>query len=280
MNDDKMVKKYFENLSYGRDSLSSEIHGKKNQQTINKQVASYVRNYDKHMAEGDKEKAGYFKSLIYDLSGKLDNLKVIKQDFAKFYGGGTGGKKLFSNWTDLGWDRIFWTENGEVLFDDKLQPILSVIDPSGEEIVKGVEDITENWVVKGTEEADFMRLQQSAVKQRNDMGQGLDFDIDWELSKLFENEAKWRVFAADKIGGRYFLNDYIEENREAIESGEITDDMLHPESFNPEYDTRLHQYYSNILRKAFDSNYQTPEEARKADELIARNKNNKTNNQA
>ena len=135
-------------------------------------------------------------------------------------------------------------------------------------------------MVKGTEEADFMRLQKSAVKQRNDMGQGLDFDIDWELSKLFENEAKWRVFAADKIGGRYFLNDYIEENREAIESGEITDEMLHPESFNPEYDTRLHQYYANRLRKAFDSNYQTPEEARKADELIARNKNNKTNNQA
>ena len=46
--------------------------------------------------------------------------------------------------------------------------------------LKRIQDITENWVVKGVEEADFMRLQQSAVKQRNNQGKELDFDIDWE----------------------------------------------------------------------------------------------------
>ena len=273
MEEDKMVKKYFENLTYGNESLSSEIHGPKNQETINKMIASLVRNYDRQMEAGNKDEAGKFKSMIYQISTKLDNLKVLKQDFARYYGGGTGGKKLFSNWTDLQWDRMFFTENGEILFDSNLHPILSVVDPDGNEIVKGPEDVTENWVIKGTEENDYMRLQQSCIKQRNNQGKELDFDIDWELSKLFENEAKWKVFVSDKIGGRYFLNDYVQQHKEAIESGQVPDDMLHPESFNPAFDTRLHHYYATRLRKAFNPNYQTPEEARKADALIAKNEN-------
>ena len=52
MAEDKQVKKYFENLSYGKNSLASEIHGKVNQEHINKSVASAVRMYDKHTAEG------------------------------------------------------------------------------------------------------------------------------------------------------------------------------------------------------------------------------------
>mgnify|MGYP004453066337 CR=1 FL=1 len=52
MADDKQARKYFENLSYGKDSLSSEIHGKFNQERINKNVASAVRMYDKNLAEG------------------------------------------------------------------------------------------------------------------------------------------------------------------------------------------------------------------------------------
>jgi hypothetical protein len=89
----------------------------------------------------------------------------------------------------------------------------------------------------------------------------------------------WKSFVSDKIGGRYFLNDYIEENAEAIKSGQIPDEMLHPDSFNPELDNRLHEYFANRLRKSFDSDYQTPAEARRADELIAKtNSQSKTEN--
>ena len=46
--------------------------------------------------------------------------------------------------------------------------------------------------------------------------------------------------------------------------------MLHPDSFNPAFDNRLHDYFATRLRKSFDPNYQTTAEARKADELIAK----------
>jgi len=272
MADDKQVRKYFENITYGKNSLSSEIHGKANQEQINKNVASCVRNYDKHMAEGNKEMASHFKGQIEKWSRELDNLKAIKEEFAMNYGSGKGGMSMYSNYTDLHFDRAFFTENGRISLDDNLDFVFSVKKENGEEWFKRREDLTENWVLKGTEEADFMRLQQSAVRQRNDMGEPLDFDIDWEVSKILENSDAWKVLASDKIGGRYFLNDFVVENQEAMKSGQIPDNMLHPDSFNPDFDNRLHTYYSNRIRKAFDENYQTPAEIRRADELIARTK--------
>ena len=141
----------------------------------------------------------------------------------------------------------------------------------GNPIIKRIEDITENWVVKGTEEADFMRMQQDAQKQSNTIGQKLDFDPDWHVSNLLENMDAWKSFVSDKIGGRYFLNDYMQENADAIKSGEISDEMLHPESFNPDFDNRLHDHYASRLKKAFDPNFQTAKEAQEADRLIAQN---------
>ena len=186
MAEDKQVKKYFENMPYGADSKSSEIHGKRNQVVINKFVASLVRKYDESIANGDKEMAGHFKSAVHDMAKNLDNLKNIKEEFAVNYGGGTGGKKVFSNFTDLTFDS-------------------------------------------------------------NTVGQPLDFDIDWAVSNLLSNMDAWKSFVSDKIGGRYFLNDYMQENASAITSGEIPDEMLHPESFNPDFDNRLQNH--KIIRK-------------------------------
>jgi len=273
---DKAARKYFENIPYGKDSKSSEIHGKNNQLAINTMVQNLVMKHDALMAVGDKNNANHFKEEIYQISQELDNLKSLKEEFALNYGGGQGGKNMFSNYTDLTFDRQFWVEQGEILFDESGKLILSAKGPDGNDIVKRVEDITENWVVRGSEENDFMARQQSAVRQRNNMGTSLDFDIDWEVSKMLENEDAWKIFASDKIGGRYFVNDYIEENEQAIRSGELTDDMLHPDSFNPAFDNRLHDYFANRLRKAFDPNFQTPAEAMKADELIARNNTKNT----
>jgi len=277
MAEDKQVKKYFENLSYGKNSLASEIHGKVNQEQINKSIASAVRMYDKHMAEGNKEMAAHFKSQIMNWSRQLENLKAIKEEYAMNSGGGKGGMSMFSNYTDQSFDRNFFTERGRIMMDEKLEFTLGVIGEDGQPIFKKIEDITENWVLKGAEENDFMRLQQSAVKQRNDLGEPLDFDIDWEVSKILEKSDAWKVMASDKIGGRYFLNDYVEDNQEAIQTGRIPDNMLHPDSFDPSQDSRLHAYYADRLRKSFDENYQTPAEARRADELIARTKTQETN---
>jgi len=270
MADDKQARKYFENLSYGKDSLSSEIHGKFNQERINKNVASAVRMYDMHLAEGNKEMAGHFKGQIMKWSRELDGIKAIKEEFAMNYAGGRDGESMYSNYTDLSWEKDFMTERGEISLDDNLNFIMGVTNEKGETTWKRKEDITENWVIKGNEEANFMRLQQSAVKQRNNMGEPLDFDIDWEVSKILERSDAWKVMASDKIGGRYFLNDYVIENQEAIQNGSIPDHMLHPDSFDPSQDNRLHAYYANRIRKAFDENYQTLAEKRASDELIAK----------
>ena len=64
MAEDKEVKKYFENMPYGDDALSSEIHGKHNQVVINKFVSSLVRLYDKSTIDGDKEMAGHYYDMV------------------------------------------------------------------------------------------------------------------------------------------------------------------------------------------------------------------------
>ena len=56
--------------------------------------------------------------------------------------------------------------------------------------------------------------------------------------------------------------------------------MLHPTSFNPEIDTRLHRYYSNRIKKAFDPEYMEEEEPQtEAQKLMAR-LDNPSNQQA
>ena len=60
-----------------------------------------------------------------------------------------------------------------------------------------------------------------------------------------------------------------------IKSGEIPDEMLHPDSFNPANDTRLHEYYANRIKKSFDPNYLSREEVLEARRLQARVNNDK-----
>tara|TARA_X000001388_G_scaffold74098_2_gene66596 strand:- start:453 stop:833 length:381 start_codon:yes stop_codon:yes gene_type:complete len=121
-----------------------------------------------------------------------------------------------------------------------------------------------------------MKMQQDAVKQSNTMGQPLDFDVDWAVDNILANNDAWKSFVSDKIGGRYFLQDYVIENQDKIQSGEISDEMLHPASFNPEFDTRLHKYYSNRIRDAFNiksnetSAEETVDDDVKARELMSR----------
>ena len=268
---DLIVKKYFENLPYGNDSKSSEIHGKENHAVINKFVSSLVRNYDQAMLEDNKQAAQSFRQAINGINKDLDNLKSIKEEFSMNYGGGVGGKNLYSNYTDLSWDREFFTENGRINFDERLKPVLIVDGPDGE-VVKHIEDITQDWHLKGTFENTFMKMQQDCVDQSNSMGQPIDFDIDHAVSNVLDGEDGWKTAVSDKVGGRYFLHDWMIENQDVLKSGKVPDEMLHPDSFNPEMDTRLHSYFANRLKKSFDPNFQTPEEARRADELIAKTK--------
>ena len=260
---DKRARKYFENMPYGNDAKSSEIHGPANQKIINDMVSGLVSKYDQAMMLGEKEKALAFDKSIKKIAFDLDQLRELKKEFATYYGGGTGGKNLFSNYTNLKeFDIPFWLEGGLISFDESLNMILSVPDPTDpkKEIQKSIQDITENWVIKGTQEAEYMKMQQDAVKQRNNVGRPLDFDVDFAVDNLLHNEDGWKIFVSDKIGGRYFLQDYLIENEEKIMSGEIPPEKLDPNSFNPNTDVRLHKYFANRIKKSFDPNYKSMEE--------------------
>ena len=249
-------------MPYGDDAKVSEVHGKANHSIINAFVASLVRNYDAAMKGGDKAKAALFQQGVTQITKDLENLKNIKSEFAMNYGGGTGGKNQFSNYTDLTWDREFFTENGRINFDNNMRPILTVDGPQGMPMSKQIEDITEKWHLKGTFENDYMKMQQDCVKQRNTQGKPLDFDIDWQVSNLLKNDDGWKTAVSDSIGGRYFLNDWMEENKDDIMTGRIPDEKLHPDSFNPEQDGRLHRYYASRLRKSFDASMEKHEETK------------------
>jgi hypothetical protein len=257
MSDDKSIKKYFENMPYGNDALASEIHGPHNQKVINNFISNLVTKYDVLFAKGDKEGSQSISALIKNIAKQLDNLKAIKEEFAVNYGGGVGGKNLFSNYTDLNWERAFFGEGGTIAFGENFQLVLTVIDPNGNEISKHVQDITENWVVKGAEEADYMRFHQQLVRQGQTAAKHPDFDIDWTVDNLLINNDAWKIFVSDKIGGIYFLQEWMKDNQEALMAGDIPDNMLHPDSFDPNYDSRLHKFYADRLKSAFDPNYKS-----------------------
>ena len=259
MSDDKRIKKYFENMPYGGDAKSSEIHGKANQQIINQAISHLAKQYDVLHAKGDKQGSQTISEIIKNIARQLDNLKAIKEEFAVSYGGGVGGKNTFSNYTDLNWDRAFFGEypGSMINIDENYNITCSAVDPNGVIITKEIGDITENWVIKGTEEAEYMQAYKDLVKQGQTAAKHPDFDIDWTVDNLLTSNDAWKVFVSDKIGGVYFLQEYMLDNQEALKNFEIPDDMLHPDSFNPNYDTRLHKFYTNRLKSAFDPNYKT-----------------------
>lgn len=257
MAEDRAVKQYFEHMPYGNDAKASEVFGKHNQVYINRKIADLVRQYDAMFASGDKENSQLIASTIKSIARQLNQLKEIKKEFAVSYGGGTGGKNLFSNYTDLRWDKAFFTDMGVITFGPGYRLQLTAPLPDGTEVTKDVSEITTNWVIKSTEEADYMRMHQDLVGQGQTSVKHPDFNIDWAVDKLLIDNDAWKIFVSDKIGGIYFLHVYLQEHKEAFEAGEIPDEMMHPDSFHPEQDTRLHKHYADRLKKAFDPNYKT-----------------------
>lgn len=149
-------------------------------------------------------------------------------------------------------------------------------------------DVTENWVIKGDEEMRYMQLHQQLVKEGQTAAKHPSFDIDWTVDNMLINNDAWKIFVSDKIGGIYFLHEYLQNVQEDFRAGNIPDELLHPDSFHPEKDVRLHQFYADRLRAAFDPNYKnirdgsaanstikgrttmSQEEIQEADELMSR----------
>ena len=267
---DLNVRKYFENMPYGKDAKASEIHGRANKKYIDNYVSSLVEKYDVLYGSGKKAEANVVFSMIRDIARQLDNLKALKEEFAVAYGGGVGGKNMFSNYTDLSWDRAFWSEMGGMIrIDENYKIKCIVVLPNGQEVVKGIEEITQNWVIKGNEEMEFMNMQQKLVEEGQTAAKHPSFDIDFAVDNLLVNNDAWKIFVSDKIGGIYFLQEFVRENNQALLNGDIPDTMMHPDSFNPSADNRLHTFYSERLRTSFDPNYKSIRQGNKSNSTVS-----------
>tara|TARA_R100001463_G_scaffold21498_1_gene51598 strand:+ start:652 stop:1533 length:882 start_codon:yes stop_codon:yes gene_type:complete len=267
---DLNVRKYFENMPYGKDAKASEIHGRANKKYIDNYVSSLVEKYDVLYGSGKKAEANVVFSMIRDIARQLDNLKALKEEFAVAYGGGVGGKNMFSNYTDLSWDRAFFSEMGGMIrIDEEYKLKCIVVLPNGEEVIKDIQDITQNWVIKGNEEMEFMKMQQKLVEEGQTAAKHPSFDIDFAVDNLLVNNDAWKIFVSDKIGGIYFLQEFVRENNQALLNGDIPDTMMHPDSFNPSSDNRLHTFYSERLRTSFDPNYQSIRQGNKSNSTVS-----------
>mgnify|MGYP003147201175 FL=1 len=267
---DLNVRKYFENMPYGKDAKASEIHGRANKKYIDNYVSSLVEKYDVLYGSGKKAEANTVFSMIRDIARQLDNLKALKEEFAVAYGGGVGGKNMFSNYTDLSWDRAFFSEMGGMIrIDEEYKLKCIVVLPNGEEVIKDIQDITQNWVIKGNEEMEFMKMQQKLVEEGQTAAKHPSFDIDFAVDNLLVNNDAWKIFVSDKIGGIYFLQEFVRENNQALLNGDIPDTMMHPDSFNPSSDNRLHTFYSERLRTSFDPNYQSIRQGNKSNSTVS-----------
>ena len=107
------IESYYENMPYGNKSLSSEIHGPKNQATINEHIKTLVSMSDVARQQNQPDLAQSLQSGIYKISTELDMLKKIKEEPA-------ADLRTRSNWTAHGWDDTAFTAHSIISCDDNM----------------------------------------------------------------------------------------------------------------------------------------------------------------
>jgi len=112
-------------------------------------------------------------------------------------------------------------------------------------------------------------MQQKLVEEGQTAAKHPSFDIDFAVDNLLVNNDAWKIFVSDKIGGIYFLQEFVRENNQALLNGDIPDTMMHPDSFNPSADNRLHTFYSERLRTSFDPNYKSIRQGNKSNSTVS-----------
>lgn len=258
---------YLERAPYSKTSKVSEVFGPNNHGKINMLIESYTKMYDNLTKSGDKEAASHFEKGIKKIHTQLQHLSDLKDEWMVMRGGGMRGKSTVSNITDKRWPDLFFTEKGNIDITEDWEVICSVPELGFMGTTKKIEDIPLDWESKGDGEGRYM----SAVQDMQEAGARGDktppFDADYFTSNLLDEF--WPQALSDKWGGVYALHqvlpEMIEKNGGTMEGLDVS-----IEAFNPSRDLKLHNYYANRLRKAFDPNYMSEIEATKADELIAK----------
>ena len=264
----KSIARYYENMPYGKKSLSSEIHGPVNQAAINAIVKNLVAMSDVAKQDGNNDLAESLKNGVYKIAKQLDTLKMIKEEHAM-------DLRTRSNWTDHNWDDNFFTENGSISFDKNMDLIAAAVDSTGEVVQKNLNTITKDWESIGDWMQTLMQAKQDLIKAKGGLDTPPPFDIDFFVNNLIKNN--WRSILTDQDptmdpNGPY--NGYRLQqilHMAADENGNIPADYnFDKNSFDPSYDTRLFEVIANDLKAAFYPNYQTRKEADTARQLMAR----------
>lgn len=263
------IESYYENMPYGNKSLSSEIHGPKNQATINEHIKTLVSMSDVARQQNQPDLAQSLQSGIYKISTELDMLKKIKEEHA-------ADLRTRSNWTDHGWDDNAFTEQCIISFDDKMDILVTAFDPtSKKQITKKVDQITKDWVSIGDWMQTLSQAKQELVGARNDMGAAPPFDIDFFTNNLLKNN--WKSILSDQDPtmdprGPYRgfrLQQILHEDADT--NGNLPADYnLDKFSFDPNIDNRLHGVIAGELKRSFDPNYETEKEKNTAMQLMNR----------
>ena len=277
------IEKYYENAPYHENSFASEIHGKKNQHTINETVKGLVDMREKAQHEGNEQLAGACETGVYHINKQCENLQVLKQEHS-------ADLRTRSNWTDHGWDDNFFvktqdrtTPSGEVIkgdyegiidFDKDLNMKLTAFDPTlNKDITKGMEEITSDWESIG----DWMaKLENLIIRMEKDPK---NFSTNYEVNNLIKNN--WRSMISDPdptldpngISKGFRLQQILHEqfagkSQEEID-GTIASGSWGKRDFDPTHDTRLFASIKNQLESVANPNYLTEKEKLRADELMS-----------
>lgn len=280
--DDVRLRKYAENMPYGKDDPSSKIHGPVNEQIIRGFIYQLFKWYDNYRAKGENDMASNFEGAIKHIAGGLDNLREIKKEYLVNKGGGKAGRdqttELYKASDSAVWDKNFALENFSIgfrppNFDITLTAPIGE-DKKGEPIMmtKGVGDITENWGVLDDSPMTFSKMKQDVVDAADRGEPSPPFDISWAVHNLVKKSKEILAFEKDFDGsGKSFAQTWVEENIADIASGNTPPESLTTESILHEDDKRVAMHYINILNKSFHGeNYQSQGEIKEAEELKSR----------
>jgi len=270
---------YYENVPYGDDSYSSEIHGPASQEIIDNRVKHFVEANSAAIKVGDMDMANKTEKAVHHLYKEVTNAdKSMKQEHAMTidsqsnYGDMYLMDKICTEHPDF--KGVSFREDGKMLFnvfDDRV----------GEVVSPTTEDLTKEFVEIGDWMRPLMQFKQELLNARNDRGNPPQSDIPYFVNGILKRN--WKSMVADvdetlnpndpRSNGyrlQLVLNDAADEN-----GGVLPEDYnLDKESFNPEFDTRLFKNISKELWRAFDPNIDKDPESEskrtKAEELMSR----------
>ena len=258
------IKVYSEKAPYSKTSKVSEVFGPRNENIIHGTIKRYVTAFDQFVAEGNKDMASVFESAVKKVHTQVQHLSNLKDEWMMMRGGGMRGKNTVSNITDPRWPDAFFTEKGEIIITPDHDLICGV--PSLPHPPKYVNEIALDWESKGDGEGKYMAAISDMVDASSRGDSNPPFDVDYFTSNLLEEY--WPQALSDKWGGVYALHDIlpgmVEENGGTAEGLNLS-----IEAFNPSVDNRLHTYYADRLRKAFNPDYQTAREKAKSKNISA-----------